>query len=87
MPHLVGDCVAYQIPGNLIGNTVTHEVGHSLGLTSIDGQFHNVGDNDGWIMDAGIYRPFAERAELDGTLPATFSPFNRAYLEAVLPTK
>jgi len=78
---------AIRILGNLIGNTVTHEVGHSLGLTSIDGQFHNVGDNEGWIMDAGIHRPFAERAELDGIPPAVFSPFNREYLEAVLPTQ
>jgi hypothetical protein len=78
---------AIRVLGNLIGNTVTHEVGHSLGLTSIDGQFHNVGDNEGWIMDAGIHRPFAERAELDGISPAVFSPFNREYLEAVLPTQ
>ena len=78
---------AIRVLGNLVGNTVTHEVGHSLGLTSIDGQFHNVGDNEGWIMDAGIHRPFAERAEIDGAGPAVFSPFNRAYLEAVLPVK
>ena len=78
---------AIRVLGNLIGNTVTHEVGHSLGLTSIDGQFHNIGDNEGWIMDAGIHRPFGERAELEGASPSTFSPFNREYLEAVLPIK
>ena len=36
-------------------------------------------------MDAGIYRPFEERAEIDGYTPATFSPVNREYLEMILP--
>lgn len=76
---------AVRVYGNLIGNTVTHEVGHSLGLTAIDGHFHNVGDNPGWIMDAGGSRPFEERAEIDGWNAAVFSPFNRTYLEMVLP--
>ena len=39
----------------------------------------------GWIMDAGMYRPFAERAELDGAGPGVFSPFNQAYLAGILP--
>lgn len=73
--------------GNLVGSTVTHEVGHSLGLTAIDGQFHNQGDNPGWIMDAGVFRPFEERAELDGQGPGEFSPFNREYLEFILPVQ
>ena len=71
--------------GNLIGNTVGHEIGHSLGLANIDGEFHNVGDSGPYIMDAGVYRPFEERAEIDGLGPAVFSPTNREYLEAVLP--
>jgi hypothetical protein len=73
--------------GNLVGNTITHEVGHSLGLSAIDGEFHNVGDNPGWIMVSGSFRPFAERAEIDGYAPAVFSPFNRAYLQSVLPVE
>ena len=76
---------AARVLGNLLGNTVTHEVGHSLGLAAIDGQFHNIGDNPGWIMDAGAFRPFLERAELDGEGPEFFAPFNRAYLETILP--
>jgi hypothetical protein len=76
---------AVRVFGNLVGNTITHEVGHSLGLAAIDGQFHNIGDNPGWIMDAGAARPFEERAELDGAGPAVFSPQNRAYLERILP--
>ena len=76
---------AIRVLGNLIGNTVSHEVGHTLGLAAIDGQFHNIGDNPGWIMDAGSYRPFEERAEIDGYGPSFFSPFNRGYLERILP--
>jgi hypothetical protein len=82
---LIGEAV--RVLGNLVGNTITHEVGHSLGLSAIDGEFHNVGDNPGWIMDSGSFRPFAERAEIDGYAPAVFSPFNRAYLQSVLPVE
>ena len=79
--------LAVLVLGNLVGNTVSHEIGHSLGLANIEGQFHNIGDNPGWIMDAGNYRPFTERAEIDGDGPAKWSPGNRAYLERVLPTE
>jgi hypothetical protein len=78
---------AIRVLGNIIGNTITHEVGHSLGLAAIDGQFHNIGDNPGWIMDSGMHRPFEERAELDGQGPAFFSPFNQHYLDLTLPMK
>lgn len=76
---------AVRVLGNLIGNTITHEVGHSLGLAAIDGAFHNDGDNPGWIMDSGVFRSFAERAEIDGAPTPVFAPYNRAYLEFVLP--
>lgn len=76
---------AVRVLGNLIGTTVSHEVGHTLGLSALPGKVHNEGDNPGWIMDAGRYRPFAERAEIDGQGPAVFAPFNRAYLEEILP--
>ena len=68
-----------------MGSTISHEAGHALGLTAGTGSFHNEGDNPGWIMDAGIHRPFGERAEIGGEGPAIFSPVNRAYLEEILP--
>jgi hypothetical protein len=74
-----------HVLANLIGNTITHEVGHSLGLANIPGRFHNEGDHPNWIMDSGSYRPFEERAEIDGQGPAEFSPTNRSYLLDVLP--
>jgi len=82
-----GEAIAFagRVLGNLVGHTITHEVGHTLGLAALPDRVHNVGDNPGWIMDAGPFRPFAERAEIDGEGPSFFSPFNRAYLEDVLP--
>jgi hypothetical protein len=76
---------AVRVLGNLIGTTVTHEVGHTLGLAAFEGQFHNPGDTPGELMDSGVYRPFAERAELDGEGPEIFGEVNLGYLRAVLP--
>lgn len=76
---------AVRALGNLVGNTVTHEIGHSLGLANIEGEFHNIGDNEAQIMDAGNFRPFEERTEIDGQGPAAWSANNRAYLERILP--
>lgn len=76
---------AVRVLGNLIGSTISHEVGHSLGLVATDGLFHNAGDNPGWLMDVGMFRPFEERAELDGQGPSFFAPANRDYLEQILP--
>lgn len=76
---------AVRVFGNLVGSTISHEVGHSLGLADIPGQFHNIGDNPGWLMDSGGVRPFEERAEIDGQGPSFFGPDNRAYLEKILP--
>jgi hypothetical protein len=76
---------AVRVLGNLVGSTITHEVGHALGLTALDGRYHNDGDTPNALMDAGVFRPFEERAELDGLGPATLEPFNRLYLESILP--
>ncbi len=76
---------AVRVLGNLIGSTITHEVGHALGLTALEGRYHNDGDAPNALMDAGVFRPFEERAELDGLGPAALEPFNRLYLESILP--
>ena len=82
-----GGAEAVRVFGNLVGNTVVHEIGHSLGLTqSVAGStsFHNLGDN-GNIMDAGSDRSLSERAELEGEGSATWHPVNREYLGSILP--
>jgi hypothetical protein len=71
--------------GNLIADTITHEIGHSLGLASDQGEFHNIGDNPGWIMDAGTYRPFEERSQLPGAYKRIFAPHDLNYLKKILP--
>lgn len=73
--------------GNLVGGTVVHEIGHSLGLAQVPGDpaaFHDPGDEPGLIMNPGGARSFAERAELDG-LRAEWSAYDRAYLLEILP--
>lgn len=77
---------AVRVLGSLAGNTVTHELGHSLGLARDVGSdgVHNSGYVSGLIMNPGAARPFEERAELDGLGPARWSPGDRAYLLDVL---
>lgn len=76
---------AIEVLGNLVGNTVSHEIGHSLGLANIEGEYHNLGDNPGWIMDSGAARSFLERSGLGPDGPEHFSPNARQYLETILP--
>jgi hypothetical protein len=75
---------AVRVLGNIIGSTITHEVGHAVGLAAVEGDVHNPTDTNGGLMDRGANRPFAERAEIDGTPPARFLGDNRRYLEARL---
>jgi hypothetical protein len=79
---------AIFVLGNLIGTTMTHEVGHSLGLANPYGEgFHDPGDQPSRLMDAGGDRPFDERAELGGLPPAVFCDEEFDYLRMILPSK
>ncbi len=73
--------------GNLIGGTLAHEIGHSLGLANpyMDG-FHDAGDQPNRLMDAGGARPFLERAELGGQGPGVFCDDEYTYLRQILPS-
>jgi hypothetical protein len=72
--------------GSLIGTTIAHEVGHSLGLANPYGTgFHAPGDRPDRLMDAGGARPFRERAELMGQGPGRFCAEEYAYLRSILP--
>jgi hypothetical protein len=71
--------------GNLVGTTLTHEVGHSLGLADPTGElFHDPGDAPDRLMDAGGDRPFLERAELQGQGPGVFCGDEYVYLRGIL---
>lgn len=93
LPFIVGEVIdgprgvqvmaAVDALANLVGSTITHEVGHALGLAAVDGDVHNPRDTDGGLMDRGADRSFAERAAIDGTPPARFQGVNRRYLESL----
>lgn len=81
---------AVLVLGNLIGTTMTHELGHSLGLAnplSKSGSYHNNGQLPGRIMNPGGLRSFRERAELAGAGPAVFCDSDFAYLQSILPDR
>ncbi len=78
---------AVWVLGSLIGTTLTHEIGHSLGMANPGGEgFHNFGDQPGRLMDPGGARPFTERAELFNEGPAIFCDEEYTYLRRILPT-
>jgi hypothetical protein len=78
---------AVFVMGNLIGGTLAHELGHSLGLANPFGDgFHDDGDEPNRLMDAGGDRPFAERAALMGQGPAMFCDTEYDYLRMILPS-
>ena len=78
-------CAVFVL-GNLIGTTLTHETGHSLGLANPDSDgFHNPGDQPNRLMEAGGDRPFEERAEIRARGPAVFCGDEFSYLKKILP--
>ncbi len=79
-------CAIYVL-GNLVGDTLAHEIGHSLGLANPyqDG-FHDAGDLPNRLMDAGGDRPFLERATLAGQGPGLFCTDEYSYLQGILPS-
>ena len=78
---------AILVMGNLIGGTLSHEIGHSLGLANPNGDgFHDQGDQPNRLMDAGGDRPFLERAELGGQGPGVFCDDEYTYLRMILPS-
>ncbi len=78
---------AIFVLGNLVGGTLSHEIGHSLGLANPFSEgFHNAGDGQDRLMDSGGDRPFLERAMLEGQGPGVFCDDEFAYLRMILPS-
>jgi hypothetical protein len=79
-------CAIY-VAGNMLGSTMAHEFGHSLGLADPGGDnFHNTGEQPNRLMDAGGKRPFHERTDLLDGGPEVFCRENFKYLQQILPT-
>jgi len=73
---------------DLVGETVAHELGHSLGLADPYGSatsFHNRLDGEGCLMDSGSARPLAERIREPGSTPTHFCGDAPDYLTLILP--
>ena len=78
------DCAVWVL-GSLIGTTISHELGHSLGLANPGGsEVHIVTDKPDRLMEGGGTRSFRERAELDGEGPGMFCDQEYVYLRAIL---
>jgi hypothetical protein len=79
------ECAVWVL-GSLIGTTVSHELGHSLGLANPGGgDVHIVTDEPDRLMESGGGRSFVERAELEGEGPGVFCDEEYGYLRAILP--
>jgi len=79
-------CAVFVL-GSTVGTTLSHEIGHSLGLANPFGEgFHNNSDEPKRMMDNGGDRPFGERAEFEGEGPANFCVTEYEYLRQILPT-
>ncbi len=80
------ECAVFVL-GNLVGTTLSHEIGHSLGLANPYGSaFHNPFDEPNRLMDGGGDRPFTERAQLLGDGPGLFCQDEYEYLREILRT-
>ena len=79
---------AVWVLGSLIGTTVSHELGHSLGLANPEGtDVHLLTDRPDRLMESGGGRTFLERAELMGEGPGMFCDLEYVYLRSILPAE
>jgi hypothetical protein len=78
------DCAVWVL-GSLVGTTISHELGHSLGLANPGGsEVHIITDKPDRLMEAGGTRSFRERSELDGEGPGMFCDLEYVYLRTIL---
>ena len=78
------DCAVWVL-GSLVGTTISHELGHSVGLANPGGtEVHILTDQPDRLMEAGGTRSLRERAELDGEGPGMFCDQEYEYLRNIL---
>jgi hypothetical protein len=77
------ECAVWVL-GSLIGTTISHELGHSLGLANPGGsEVHLLTDKPNRLMEAGGGRSFRERAEM-GEGPGVFCDEEYVYLRTIV---
>ena len=72
---------------SMIGETSSHEIGHSLGLANpriSGGAWHNYTNGQGCLMDNGGARPVGERAAQPGFAPTRICGVAATYLDGIL---
>ena len=91
-PRSVSIQEAIDMIGVVVGHTVAHEAGHSMGMSFYEGDrtspgnaFHNRAPGDGNLMNPGSSINFEERAGLPGAPVLGFNPRNTEYLSEILP--
>jgi hypothetical protein len=73
--------------GSMVGETASHELGHSLGMADPYGSvdvFHNQIPGDGCLMDSGSGRPLGERAAQLGYDETRFCYDEPEYMQEIL---
>lgn len=78
---------AIEALASIIGETIAHELGHSLGMAQPYGSptsFHNDFDGDGCLMDYGGNRPLGERSEQPGYARTVFCHDEPQYMREIL---
>lgn len=78
---------AVRALSSIIGETTSHELGHSLGLAQPYGPldaYHDEGDEEGCIMEPGGARPIGERAAEPGFAETHFCYDEPDYLMSIL---
>lgn len=78
---------AIRALSSIVGETTSHELGHSLGLAQPYGPrdaYHDEGDDEGCIMEPGSSRPLGERAAEPGFAETHFCYDEPDYLMTIL---
>ena len=78
---------AIRALSSIVGETTSHELGHSLGLAHPYGPrdaYHDEGDDEGCIMEPGSSRPLGERAAEPGFAETHFCYDEPDYLATIL---
>lgn len=78
---------AIRALSSIVGETTSHELGHSLGLAQPYGPrdaYHDEGDDEGCIMEPGSSRPLGERAAEPGFAETHFCYDEPDYLATIL---